>query len=126
MAIALGDTLKELKPYKPRRQIPEYARRADKNQPSIVRTFRKLGCSVQHLHRVGEGCPDILVGIVGLNLLVEIKNGDKPPSQRSLNDRQKLWHGNWLGNVFIVKNEEEAADLVHRAREFARKWGQIQ
>ena len=40
------------------------ASRVDSNQPEIVATLRGMGCSVQHLHAVGKGVPDLLVGRV--------------------------------------------------------------
>ena len=39
--------------------MPRRAPRIDANQPEIVKSFRKLGCTVQHLHMVGDGCPDL-------------------------------------------------------------------
>jgi hypothetical protein len=54
------------------------AARTDSNQTEIVATLRSLGCSVQMLHAVGAGCPDLLIGIDGQNLLLEIKDGSKP------------------------------------------------
>jgi hypothetical protein len=64
----------------------------DKNQPAIVAMLRQVGAHVQHLHAVGKGCPDLLVGFRGENWLLEIKDGDKPPSARELTQPQKLWH----------------------------------
>ena len=37
--------------------------KVDANQAAIVKALREYGCSVTHLHRVGDGCPDLLVGI---------------------------------------------------------------
>ena len=48
------------------------ASRVDSNQPEIVATLRGMGCSVQHLHAVGKGVPDLLVGCRGVNLLVAV------------------------------------------------------
>ena len=50
--------------------------RVDANQPVIVAALRAIGATVQHLHAVGQGCPDILVGYDGVNFLMEIKDGD--------------------------------------------------
>lgn len=38
------------------------AAKVDKNQPEIVEALRAEGAVVQHLHAVGVGCPDLLVG----------------------------------------------------------------
>ena len=48
-------------------------KRVDMNQPEIVADLRGIGATVQHLHMVGKGCPDILVGFRGNNWLFEIK-----------------------------------------------------
>jgi hypothetical protein len=66
------------------------------------------GASVQSLASVGRGCPDLLVGFKGRNLLLEVKDGRKPPSARELTDDQKKWHGGWLGNVRVVESVEQA------------------
>ena len=38
------------------------AARTDANQAEIVAALRGVGASVQPLHAVGQGCPDLLVG----------------------------------------------------------------
>ena len=91
-------------------------RKADDNQPEIVKAFRSAGCSVAHTHTIGKGFPDIAVGVSGLNILVEIKDGNKPVSARSLTPDEKRWHDNWLGNVYVVETPEQAVELVNRIR----------
>ena len=61
------------------------AAKVDKNQTEIVEAFRKLGFSVQHLHTVGGGVPDLLVGRGGINLLVEVKDGGKSQTNTRAN-----------------------------------------
>ena len=56
----------------------------DVNHLEIVATLRKCGASVVSLASLGDGVPDLLVGYRGKTALVEIKDGDKPPSQREL------------------------------------------
>jgi len=68
------------------------AKRVDANQKEIVKALRDRGASVLHLHQVGGGCPDILVGYAGYNFLIEIKDGTKPPSKQKLNVTQQEWH----------------------------------
>ena len=43
----------------------------DANQPEIVAALRAAGATVQHLHEVGQGCPDILAGFRGRNYLID-------------------------------------------------------
>jgi hypothetical protein len=86
--------------------------KVDQNQLSIVRSLRQAGASVQSLAAVGGGVPDLLVGFRGRNLLLEIKDGDKPPSKRKLTDDQVIWHRDWLGQVVVVNNIDEALEAV--------------
>jgi Holliday junction resolvase len=58
------------------------AARTDANQDGIVAALRGAGASVQSLAATGKGCPDLLVGWRGANLLMECKQ------QRD--DRKKL------------------------------------
>ena len=92
--------------------MPKYAARADANQPQIVDILRQVGATVQHLHTLGEGCPDILVGYQGANYLMEIKDGQKSPSKRKLTDDEQEWHLIWRGQVAIVKDEVEALEVI--------------
>lgn len=92
------------------------AARADANQPEIVQTFRDLGATVQHLHMVGGGCPDVVVGWQGRNYLVEIKDGDKPPSAQYLTPSEKDWHDAWRGQVCIVNSVDGAMNLLGHVR----------
>lgn len=88
------------------------AYRTDKNQKDIVNGLRRVGYVVQHLHSVGAGCPDILVGAEGLNILIEIKDGDG-----KLTPDQVVWHAVWKGQVSIARNVEEALLIVKNAIE---------
>lgn len=84
------------------------AAKVDANQGEIVDALRRVGCSVQLLHMVGKGCPDLLVGRHGVNVLLEIKDGSKPPSARKLTPDQEIWHDNWRGQVTVVCSVHEA------------------
>lgn len=88
------------------------ASNVDQNQPEIVAALRDVGASVQHLHSVGAGCPDILCGFRGINYAIEIKDGSKPPSKRKLSDDQVEWHGAWRGQVAVVESVEAALSLI--------------
>lgn len=117
------------------------ANRLDANQPSLVEFWESLGIGVQRLNAVKGGCPDVLLmtdgltlvgqfdreeiarrleGLPGLiihagaNLLVEIKDGAKPPSGRELTKAEKLWWTRYeaVGAKVIVKNEDEALKAV--------------
>lgn len=81
-----------------------YGAKIDANQPEIVAALRKAGCTVQHLHAVGEGCPDLLCAIDGETFLIEVKDGAKPPSKQSLTPAQVKWHTGWKSEVHIVNS----------------------
>jgi hypothetical protein len=88
------------------------AARVDRNQAEIVKALRAVGCSVQTLHRVGQGCPDLLVGVRHRNVLMEVKNGQKVPSARKLTDDQIAWRMNWKGQFVVVESVDEALAIV--------------
>ena len=104
------------------------ARRAsavDANQKLIVKALRGAGATVQHLHGVGAGCPDLLVGFRRINYLMEVKDGKKPPSKRKPTPDQVIWHRDWRGNAHVVKSVTEAlavlgimptTDIEHRGK----------
>jgi hypothetical protein len=96
------------------------AARVDDNQKEIVKALRDMGCSVQHLHAVGKGCPDLLVGYKGFNILLEIKDGCKSQSEQKLTPDQTIWHYAWRGHVDVVNTVGSAILAVHRyARDLA-------
>lgn len=86
--------------------------RVDRNQQEIVDALRRIGCSVQSLAAVGDGCPDLLVGRGGVNFLMEIKDADKKPSARVLTADQRAWHSAWRGWVFVVGRASDALGVV--------------
>lgn len=93
-----------------------YASRVDDNQKLLVEVWRRMGASVLILSAVGHGCPDVLVGYNGLNALVEIKDGSKVPSKQKLTTLELEFHENWRGHVCVIKDEEEAQQLIHKMR----------
>ena len=82
-------------------------KRVDANQPEIVQALRDIGATVQHLHMVGKGCPDILVGFRGNNWLFEIKT-----KAGKLTPDETTWHNEWKGRVITIKDSRMAIDLM--------------
>ena len=78
------------------------AYRVDNNQREIVAAIRKFGGTVQHLHHVGKGCPDILVGFRGQNWLFEVKT-----AAGKLTRDQVGWHEDWRGQVEVIRSVED-------------------
>jgi hypothetical protein len=87
-------------------------KRTDANHAFIVAVFRAMGCSVQSIASVGNGCPDVLVGKDGWTVPVEIKDGNKPPSARKLTENEEIWKANWKGSYALIETPEQAHQLV--------------
>lgn len=83
--------------------------RVDANQATIVAALRAAGRSVLVLSSIGRGCPDILVGW-GRDraVLMEIKNGDKPPSARKLTPDEETFRAQWRGPYAVVESVADA------------------
>lgn len=77
--------------------------RVDVNQPAVVKALRQAGYSVQHLHTIGKGCPDLLAAKHGINVLLEVKQ----PGGKLTKDEQD-WHARWEGAVLIVYGADDA------------------
>ncbi len=86
--------------------------RLDANQQAIVKELLRLGCSVQSLASVGGGAPDLLVGYRGVSYLIELKDGDKPPSARKLTPKEADWHAKWKGQVAIAENINDVVKAI--------------
>lgn len=83
------------------------AARVDANHAAIVAMLRQVGATVQDLAKVGQGCPDILVGFRGRNYLMEIKVNKGKPTPA-----QDAWHLTWQGQVVIVRTADEALHVI--------------
>lgn len=90
-----------------------YPKRIDGNQNEIVKQLRDCGASVLILSMVGKGCPDILVGLNGKNVLMEIKDGKKPPSGQKLTEHEQVFFDLWKGQVAVVKSLDDALALIN-------------
>lgn len=88
------------------------AAKVDANQGDVVDALRAIGATVEPLHRVGSGCPDLLVGFRAVNYLLEVKDGSKPPSARVLTGDQRKWHACWNGRAHIVNSVDEALRAI--------------
>jgi hypothetical protein len=97
----------------------KFTAKADRNQPEIVKALRGAGASVQHLHSVGAGCPDLLCAIDGKNFLIEVKDGLKDAAGQKLKPSQVDWHAAWKAPVHVVNSVEAALSVVavHKSQE---------
>ncbi len=92
------------------------AAKVDANQSALARLFRAMGCSVKSTAAVGDDFPDLAIGCSGVTALVEIKDGSKPPSKQKLSEGQQKFQDTWQGLTAVVRNEEEAIELVNKIR----------
>ncbi len=69
-----------------------YSRRVDANHSEIVNALRKIGVHAIDLSRAGGGIPDLCCFWRGQTVWIEIKNGAKSPSRRSLTVAQQWFH----------------------------------
>ena len=96
------------------------AKRTDNNQKAIMAALRKIGCSVFDTHTLGKGFPDLAVGWVDKQgrrrtVLMEIKDGDQPPSRNKLTTDEKLFHFGYRGEATIVYSVEDAIHYVTKS-----------
>lgn len=98
----------------------------DTNHTAIVNGLVDDGHTVESLANVGNGAPDIMVGVWcacgriecgGFNVLMEIKNAHG--TKRRLNVLQVEWHNDWLGQADVVENLEQARAIIERER---KRW----
>jgi len=86
-----------------------YKKRVDENQKLIFHTFIALGASVLDLSRVGQGCPDCLVGYKGKTVLVEIKSSNKANFTEPQIKFMQTWRG---GAVSRIDSVDAAIRLI--------------
>lgn len=85
--------------------------RTDANQPATVAALRKIGATVAITSSLGGGFPDLVVGYHRLTVMVELKDGDRPPSARRLTVDERDFHHGWTGGPLIVAESPEDAVL---------------
>ena len=79
-----------------------------------MRDLRRMGYRVEDLSQVGAGVPDLLVGTPCSRIvLVEVKDGSKPPSKRTLTQDQVEWHAEWRRwPVFVALSASDAHEKI--------------
>jgi hypothetical protein len=87
-----------------------YKKRVDENQNQIIHTFIALGATVLNLSRVGQGCPDLLIGYKGKHsILVEVKSNERKP----FTEPQVKFMQNWRGGpVSRIDSVDAAIRLI--------------
>ena len=89
------------------------AARVDANQPEIVKAFRTMGWSVLIISQL-KNCFDILVSKNGRTVAVEIKDGNKSPSQRKLTEGEQKFRDGWQGDYMVIESVNDVVELNKR------------
>jgi hypothetical protein len=89
------------------------ASRRDVNERRVIDALKACGAYVKQINDAGAF--DLLVYYRGYTLLLEVKDGDKSPSQRALTPAEAKFHAEWPGqNLYIVNSEHEALDILKK------------
>lgn len=82
--------------------------RKDANHNPLVKFAEAFGASVLDLSPVGDGCPDILLGLHGKTFLVEFKT-----LAGALTPDQQTFIATWCGSpVHVIRTEAELERLL--------------
>jgi len=87
------------------------AARIDANQPEIVKAFRKLGWYVLIISQL-KNCCDIIVSKNGRTVAVEIKDGQKTPSQQKLSAGELKFKDEWQGEYLLITCVDDIVKLT--------------
>ena len=82
--------------------------RLDSNQRELVAFAKKHGATVTHLHPLGRGIPDILIGYRGRNYLIEIKSSEKS----KLSEDEQTFFNNWRGSASVITSKIDLIRLL--------------
>lgn len=89
------------------------AARRDANEDQVVSALQACGAYVKKINGSGEF--DLLVWYRGYTLLLEVKDGRKPPSAQALTPAEQKFHAEWPGdNLHIVNSVDAALELLKR------------
>lgn len=87
------------------------AARRDDNEREIIDALRAAGAYVKQIN--DDGTFDLLVWFNNKCLLLEVKDGKKPPSARRLTEAEQKFHDEYPGNnLFIVNSVAEALSML--------------
>lgn len=95
------------------------AAKTDSNQLEIVKALRNIGAFVLVTSQL-KNAFDVLVGYRGKLFIIEIKDGNKPPSQRKLTEGElKCKQGFESVSVpyHVVNSVDEAIELITSTKE---------
>lgn len=93
------------------------ARRVDANLTEIVHEFRRLGCSVH----VTNDMWDLTVAWSGVVMLIEVKDGKKPPSKKRLTKRAQEFYKTWKAQPKVVEDLSGVEETVALLQDWHRR-----
>lgn len=97
------------------------ASRTDSNHTAVAAQLRTIpGADVIDTHTLGDSFPDLIVGLLGVTVLVEVKaaKGRLSPGQEAL---QQHWRG---GPYLVVREAAGAAlEVLRAAEEWRQRYG---
>lgn len=81
----------------------------DANEGDIVRALRAFGVTVERISQAGV--PDLLCSYRGRTVLMEVKQ-----TKGTVTDAEQTFIDRWQGEVYIVRNADDALDVFLRPR----------
>ena len=89
------------------------AARRDASEDQIVSALQACGAYVKKVN--DGGTFDLLVWYRGYTLLLEVKDGRKPPSAQALTPAEEKFHREWPGDNLHIVNSVDAALALLKA-----------
>jgi hypothetical protein len=86
------------------------AAKKDDNHKEIVSFFESCGWVVWDTSQLKD-CVDIVVSRAFQTIVVEIKDGSKPPSKRKLTPGELKFRQKWRGHYRLVQSVEDVMDI---------------
>jgi hypothetical protein len=86
-------------------------RKADAVAKELDDAFLAWGASVAILDAAGDGIPDRLIGIQGINRLVEYKT-----AKNKLRESQEVFHAYWRGSKEIAREKAHVTRIIGEMR----------
>lgn len=89
------------------------AARTDHNHAHVLKQLRLRGWSCKSTHQLKNFC-DIVASKNSHTVLIEVKDPNKPPSQRKLTKGELEFAQSWLGEYIIIETLEDIEELNMR------------
>ena len=86
--------------------------RIDDNQKEVVSQLRKLGVSVAITSMLGKGFPDLVLGHQNKNYLIELKDGSKTKSRKTLTEDEAKFFNDWKGQVDKCESLDDICRII--------------